>query len=287
MTNCFPQHFVATGQFLHKSCALMRKTGWLFANLIFVSITFAIGSDVATAQTRMPQPVPLACLDDHGNPVEPLDGEGTWAVILNFNHPASTQWTRVCWAVVVSMEPEKTVQYDASFQCRIVNNINKVEIGNGQAPFDGNFRIRCPRRRPNIVPSQYDTFIVHAKARFPQRAGSYQIFRHRDIQVDASFEPVDQSEEEWLATLTSTYNNSTFTDSEVVDMVPEHRFGLQSTVLDREATHHINRHITEKRREIERFTFDYTEPFVIGAPGDVWTLFNMIIDPPDPDTTIH
>lgn len=277
MTNCSPQQFVLPGQ-MARRCVV----SWLEASVLILAALLVVRPTITEAQEVHP-----ACLDDGGNPVEPLRGEGAWAIILNFNHPKSTQETVACWAVVETMDPVKTVAYTPGIRCQIINNVNNVKVGAGKAPFDGNFHIRCPRRDFDPDPNAlYDTFYVHTKAQFPEVESSYTLIKHRDVEVRAGFAR-EAGSSNWRATLVSRYGGTSFADSETVSMVPGHRIGFSSTILNGEGTHHINRDLVESRRPVANFSFDFSEPILIGGGGTSWTLYNLILDPPPPDTTFN
>lgn len=288
MINCFPRPFVVNGPDSIKRITRLRAILWAMIYVLIMSIMPPFSHDVAVAQSN-PDPVPIetvppGCRDDNGNPVEPINGEGAWAIILNFNHPKSSEMTVACLAIVETMtDTEKTVVYDPDFRCPLVNNINSVEVGGGKAIFDGNFKIVCPRHiHENAEDVKYEKFYVHAKARFPEVAARYQLIRHKDVAVAISFDPADERGM-WNARLSSRYGAVTFADTETVEMIPEHRFGIQSTIFDGQGTHHINRDMIETRRPVDPFPFDFDHLIHIGGEGADWTLYNIVIDPPSPD----
>lgn len=288
MTNCFPGLFVAHGSKRSNTKSRLRTIVWTMIFVLTTSLIPPFSHNISIAQSDLPSgseqdTVPSGCKDDHGNPVEPLNGEGAWAIILNFNHPLSTTETRACLATVETMDPEKTVTYNDMFRCEIVNNVNDVAVGNGRAIFDGNFWIECPRDiHETAADVTYNKFYVHAKARFPIAEASYTLIDHSDVHMQVSYAPSDDLDK-WNAMLISRYGESKFTASKEVDMIPNHRFGLQSTIYGSTGTHHINRAAIEERSAIAPFGFDFNEPIRIGGSGSEWILFNLIIDPPEPE----
>lgn len=283
MTNCFPQQFVLSGQLPGGQLTAKRTLFWLMVFIIIGPILAILFLFI-----NIEKPVPEACKDDRGHPVVPIRGEGSWAIILNFNHPESTEKTIGCFAVVETTLPEKKVVYNSGVPCYLQhydNNVeNHVAVGDGKAPFDGSFHIECPSRNFDTDPDiRYGTFFVHSRVRFPDEEANYTIFDHQDIRINVDFER-QEAEDNWRATLVSTYGSTTFTDTQSIAAIPDGQFGFQSAILDGEGTHHINREPISPRREVAPFAFDYSEQFIIGGPDARWTLFNMIIDPPDPDS---
>lgn len=288
MTNCFPRLFVVYGQQYANTTSRLHTILWMMSLVLLMSLIPPLSQNIALAQSGS-QPkyeqetVPNGCKDDNGNPVKPLNGEGAWAIILNFNHPPSKAETIACVAVVETMKPEKTVTYDDNFRCQIINNLNEVAVGNGKAGFDGNFWIECPRQMHKTAADvTYDKFYVHAKARFPVAAASYTLIDHSDMHMQVSYAPMDDSDM-WDLTLTSRYGKSEFAASRKSEMIPQHRFGLQSTILGGEGTHHINQVAVEEREEVDAFGFDFNEPIRIGGSGSEWILYNLVVDPPEPE----
>lgn len=286
MTKCFPQQVVEHGLPLLPVKMYrqnpVRWIRWILTITFVLSVIQPLNPISVLAQSSH-QSVPWACRDDHGNPVRPLDGAGAWAIILNFNHPKSTTETLGCWAIRDDVDPTQ-ITYQAGIRCQLINNVGNVEVGLGKAEFDGNFQIVCPRRVFNQRPNHaYSMFYVHAKAHFPQEEGSYTLIEHNDVEVAAQFSE-DRESGQWHAKLTSRYGAITFEDTEQVDMIPEHRFGLQSTVIDGIGSHHINRDIIETQRKVAPFTFDFSHRIHIGGQGEKWTLYNLVLDPPPPGT---
>ncbi|MEM8862540.1 MAG: hypothetical protein AAGD96_29885, partial [Chloroflexota bacterium] len=215
--------------------------------------------------------VPTACLKDSGEPAEPLPFPGAWAIILNFNHDPSATHTDVCWAVRDDDEA-MAITYTDGIRCQIRNNVNQELVGGGEANFDGNFHITCPRRAGGPGGNnQYDSFYVHAVASFPETAGYYPLVRHSDISVRTHLKaPVGNGD--WKATMLSQYGNTVFSDTENVSMLSGVNHRINSRVIGGSGTHYVNHQLLASQTNVDPFEFDLNEIMFIGGGDNPWTL---------------
>ena len=254
--------------------SILFPAGIIAAFLVALFIASSANISVAEANGAPP-----ACQDDNGDPVEPLPFPGAWAIILNFNHTPSPTHTTACWAIRDNTSA-MNVTYTTGILCQVRNNVNNVKVGNGEANFDGNFHITCPRRGSVPNPTAvYDTFYVHAVAEFPETAGYYPLVRHSNVSVRAHLKaPV--ANEAWKATMISRYGDIVFSDTQDVPRLTEINHRINSTVFSGTGSHLINSQQQNSQTTVDPFTFDFTELIFIGGGDNPWTLSEMVIDPP-------
>lgn len=255
----------------------IKRIGPIVMTLVVIGLLFLIScSNPNEAQANN---VPTACLKDDGTPAEPLPFPGAWAIVLNFNHSPSTTHTEVCWAERDD-DQAMAINYTDGIQCQVRNNVNNVAVGNGEAAFDGDFHITCPRRSSGPTGnSQYNTFYVHAVASFPEQAGYYPLVRHSDVAVRALLQNPGGSGN-WTATMLSRYDNTVFSDTESVSTLVGVNHRINSRVIGGTGTHYVNQQLLNSQTAVPPFDFDLNELIFIGGGVNPWTLSEMVIDPP-------
>ncbi len=239
---------------------------WLLA-LLILAMAPPFGAATAYAQGAPP-----ACRDDQGNAVLPSSLVGGWVLVLNFNHPKQTVNTVACRVTATGVNPLQ-VSYTI-FNCPLRDNVNSVKVGAGQAPFDGKFWIECAGGP--IVPGQgptYDTFYVFGEATFGASGATYTLMQHEDAEVNAD---VDAN---WHVKMRSRYGATTFEHEDGVTNVNGMKVSLQSQVAG-SGTHFINGTQLLPAATVPAFPYNYNKPIRIGNPGQSWTLYQLIIDPP-------
>ena len=223
--------------------------------------------------------IPAACLLDSGDPAEPLQYPGAWAIVLNFNHEPSATHTQVCWAIR-DETPEMEITYIDGLRCQVRKNVNDVMVGDGQADFDGHFHIACPRRDPEIeTVRRYDTFYVHAEAMFPEADADYPLVRHRNLAVRTRFEGPD-SDGNWETTVRSRFGDQVLEETNLISEFPNRRRNYNSFLFEGKASHLVDREIIGPGISLDTFEFDFAELMFIGGGENSWTLYEMVIDPP-------
>lgn len=259
---------------------LLRKryTSLLVGAILIVSILFPSATPVAYAQS-----VPAACRDDTGNLVRPTLVEGAWALVVNFNHVPSATVTKACVVRTVGLSP---AQFSYSlFDCQLMNNIKSVNVGNGNAPFDGNFWITCPSPKGPPVPGTgqlYDSLSVRALMQIPQSnpGSNYTLLQHQDfgfrVNVQSATEMKLQSQLGALLYETSHSNIDLAT-------LPVRLVSRMSTLNGR---HEINATLFSFSVPVSSFPFNQSLPIQIGSPGKPWVLHEWVFDPPPPRSGI-
>jgi hypothetical protein len=249
---------------------------WLAYGLTLVmalaNLTPFVHTSVASAQTAAPP----ACRNDRGQPVRPnpaylMPGwTSAWVLVTNFNHTPSASITIGCLGVITSTNPQQ-VNYSL-VQCPLINNVNQVQVGGGNAPFDGNFWIECPG--PYEDNNLHTSFSVLGRAMFPAANSTYTLMSQQDVDISAD---VDAS---WRMTLNSRYGANTYSNFAAQSNVAGKIIHFVSEVDNGLGAHYLNGHALAPRFMASTFGFDQSKPIWIGAEGQAVTLYEMIIDPP-------
>lgn len=218
----------------------------------------------ASAQGAAP---PAECLSDRGYAVEPNPAVAdAWVLVLNFNHAPAADFTTGC---IVSRTGPDTLDYTL-VECWLDNNIRQVAVGGGAAPFDGNFWINCPAiGQGDGLQSNFD---VTGSAHF-SGPGDYTLMSHLDAGISA-FVDID-----WHVGLASRYGKTSFASRDSQPSAPGPIIHLLSFVSEKVGTHMINGNPLTPTAAVDPFNFDSGQSITVGAPGEVWTLLEVIIDP--------
>ncbi len=245
---------------------------WLAALLIACLLPLPLRTTVAYAQN-----VPAACRNDNGQPVQPPQVIGAWALALNFNHAPSSSSTIGCRIMTVALSPQQ-VLYDL-VSCTISNNTSNVQVGGGAAPFDGNFVITCPNGPP--VPGYgplYDGFAVYGRAQFPKlnNMAAFKIVEHQDVTLTAEVSANARIR------LTSRYGSANYQSTDTTTDVVAAPVYFGSFVGAGNGRHEVEQNIFYYGIPVEKFPFTFSQPFIIGRAQKPWTLYELVIDPPPP-----
>lgn len=247
--------------------------GWLAFLLLAVILPMPIGTPVALAQS-----VPAACLTDSGQVVVPAPIVGAWAMVLNFNHPLSATTTTGCRITTIALQPTQQIAYNL-VTCPLVNNSGGGQVGGGAATFDGNFWLSCPNGLP-AAPPPYTGFLIHGRMQFVTSAAigtrTFTLFQHPDVDFTAELRT------NTLAKLTSRYGFATYQTGGLATNATSAPVSLGSAIGMGLDQHRVNGSSYPFTTPISTFGYDFTKPFTIGAAGQRWTLYEMVVDPPPP-----
>jgi hypothetical protein len=247
-----------------KYVRLVMFSGWLALTLV-LSTTMPPHPVYATSAQGMTPPV--ACLSDRGNAIEPNPAiANAWVLVLNFNHAPAVDVTTGC---VVSRTGPDQLDY-TPIECRLGNNIRQVAVGGGAATFDGNFWIDCPGVAQSVF--AHTNFDVTGRAQFAG-LGDYTLMNHPNVAINA-FVDVD-----WQVGLKSRYGQTSFAHLDNQSNAQGQTIALLSLVSDKVGMHVINGNPLAPPATVAPFDFDSGQSIIIGAPGEIWTLFEVIIDP--------
>ena len=237
--------------------------------LLATGVLFLPGS----SGTVFAQGVPDACKNDAGRAVIPNAGAGVgaWLLVLNFNHAASKTTTTGCMVMTTGLNPQQVSR--TFIACQIVNNVGKVQVGNGSAPFDGNFSIVCPGVLQQGKKT-LENFTVLGRGNFGKPNATYSIAQNADINVSAAISP------DWHVLFTSRYGGSTFSSGDGSANLLGQDVAFASTVNSLLGSHSLNASQLAPRTTIAPFEYHFDQPTTIGAVGQPWTLYEIIIDPP-------
>ena len=147
-----------------------------------------------------------------------------------------------------------------------------MQVGNGIAPFDGRFSVSCPG-----VPQGKQTlqnFTVWGRANFANANTSYSIVEHPDVALSATLNAG------WRVTFDSRYGSSEFSSGDPATNLYGQTVSFTSAVSGLASSHSLNGSRLAPLATVSPFEFNYDQPITIGAPGQVWTLSEVIIDPP-------
>lgn len=240
---------------------------WLAALIVLATMS------PLRASTALAQGTPPACLNDQGNTVLPAPVMGAWVLTLNFNHAPTLGTTKACRATTTGVNPLQ-VSF-TMINCQVRNNPAGIQVGGGQAAFDGNFGIQCPGG-PS-VPGQgplYTNFFVSGDATFSTSGAAYTLLQHQDVGIRVE---VDAN---WHVKLRSRYGSTDFEHQDNVTNVNGMQVSLTSLVNNGGGSHFVNSTELQPSATVAPFSFAFNQPFSIGSPGQIWTLYQIIIDPP-------
>jgi hypothetical protein len=239
-------------------------SGWL---VLALSVT-TVQSLPAYAASLQGDPPPAECFTDGGHLVEPRpDIDSGWALVLNFNHAPAADVTTGC--VVTRIAPQQ-LEF-ALIECQISNNVRQAPVGGGAAIFDGNLWIECPGPAQGSL--THKDFDVAARAQF-SASGNYRLMEHPQAAVYA-YVDVD-----WQVALNSRYGKSSFAHTANQTNVQGQTVALLSTVTDERGSHAVNGAPLTPDAGVAAFDLDASQRITIGAQGEVWTLHELIVDPP-------
>lgn len=240
----------------------------LMAVLIVVSISLMPSSSaVALAQS-----VPNACKDDAGKVLIPSagGGVGAWLLVLNFNHAPSATSTTGCLVTTIALNPQRVSRTFVT--CQLVDNVNLASVGNGVAPFDGQFSISCPGISPGK--KKLENFTIWGRANFTNPNTAYAILNHPDVSFSAGLSP------SWRVSFDSRYGANSFSSGDAATNLNGQVVSFTSAVRSLTGSHSLNGTQLAPLATVSPFDFRFDQPIVIGAAGQVWTLAEIIVDPP-------
>jgi hypothetical protein len=226
----------------------------------------------ANAGAVMAQGVPNACRNDAGVAVVPRAsaGVGAWLLILNFNHAPSAAATAGCLVMTTAVNPQQVSR--TLVPCQIANNVGGAQVGNGAAPFDGNFSVVCPG--VNQGKQTLENFSIWGRAIFANAGATYPIVQHQDVAFNTSVSAG------WNVLFNSRYGASTFASGDPVTNISGQVVNFLSNVAALTGSHSLNNAQLAPRTTIAPFEYHFAQPLTIGAPGLPWTLLEVIVDPP-------
>lgn len=240
---------------------------WMAALLVIITLLLPGNTLPLLAQSVHP-----ACLNDAGQPVTPTAGTGlgAWMLVLNFNHSLSGSKTLGCRIDVSGVNPQ--VIRRTLVECTLVNNVGMVKVGDGKAPFDGKFSVSCPGVA--MGKQTLESFTVWGRANFANANAAYTLLQHKDVVLTASMS-VD-----WHISFTSRYGKNNFTSGDTSTNLMGQIVSFNSAVRSLTGSHSLNQNELGPLATLKPFEFYQDQPFTISAPGSIWTLYELIIDPP-------
>jgi hypothetical protein len=195
---------------------------------------------------------------------------GAWLLVLNFNHAPSATTTTGCLVMTTSVNPQQVSR--TLVACQIFGNAGNVPVGNSMAPFDGNFSINCPGVAQGKQTLEH--FSIWGRANFPNASATYPIVQHQDVGLNAGLNAG------WNILFNSRYGASTFASGDPVTNVKGQVVTFLSAVSSLTGSHNLNGKDLPPRTTIAPFDYHFDQPITIGAPGQPWTLYEVIVDPP-------
>lgn len=218
------------------------------------------------------QAVNPACINDSGVAVIPSAGAGVggWLLLLNFNHAASATNTVGCLITTTQVNPQRVSRILVN--CQIVNNQSAVLVGNGTSPFDGKFSVSCPGL--GMGKTKHENFTVWGRATFNNRNVNYSITQHSDFSFIARLNTG------WKVNFTSRYGANSFNSGNPNFNLAGQLVSFTSALRGGTASHFLNSAQLTPLSTLPPFDFHQDQPFTISGPGQLWTLHELIIDPP-------
>ncbi|MEM7798782.1 MAG: hypothetical protein AAF633_06315 [Chloroflexota bacterium] len=245
---------------------------------IFILSSLALFPTVSQGQGLSPTPFSqtpyAACIRDNGDPVEPLPFARAWSVLLTFDHAPSSTHTEACWAI---RDQNLNIWYRAGIQCDLINNVNNAQVGLSSATFDGHFHIECPKRSVTSL-MHYNAFFVHVNASIPQANGYYPVVSHPDFHVHLKRNQTSSGG--WVGSIHSTIGGVAFEHHNEASSLLTGPTAFNAVVRNGIAYHQIEQS-TSKTTSINPFTVDMTQGIEIGGGDAPWTIYELIIDPPE------
>jgi hypothetical protein len=235
--------------------------------LVFV-LSFVLSFPPLDNGVALAQSAPAPCRLDNGQALRP--GSLGWAMLLNFNHAPSTTSTIGCVAALTAANPNQ-VNYRL-ITCTVVNNLNNTPVGSGNASFDGNYWIECPAMGQGVVVLQ--SFLIYGRAQFLNSNATYSLVNHQDAKFRTTIDAA------WHATLTSRYGATTFANTDSITNFLGKTAQLKSGVDGITGRHAVDQTVLQPEATITAFSFDYGKPIIVGAQGQSWVLYEILIDPP-------
>jgi hypothetical protein len=253
----------------------VRKQGRRVVTILLAAVVLAANMLLLPVNpgTVFAQGVPDACKNDAGGAVVPnaAAGVGAWLLVLNFNHAPSATTTTGCMVMTTGLNPQQVSR--TLIACQIVNNTGSVQVGSGAAAFDGNFSINCPGVTQQGKKT-LENFTVWGRGNFAKRSANYPIVQSADIKASAAISP------DWHVQFTSRYGSSTFTSADGVTNLMGRDVSFASAVAALQGIHSLNGSVLAPRPPISAFDYHFDQPITIGAAGQPWTLYEVIVDPP-------
>lgn len=253
----------------------IRKQGRRVATILLASVLLAANLLLLPMNSGavFAQGVPAACKNDAGGVVVPsaAAGVGAWLLVLNFNHAPSATTTTGCMVMTTGLNPQQVSR--TLVACQVVNNTGNVQVGSGAAPFDGNFSISCPGVTQQGKKT-LENFTVWGRGNFAKANATYPVVQNADINVSAAISP------DWHVLFTSRYGSSTFSSGSGSVNLLGQDVSFTSAVAALQGAHSLNGSVLAPRTPISAFDYHFNQPITIGAAGQPWTLYEVIVDPP-------
>lgn len=256
-------------------CSMIKQQGRVVARILLAGVLLAASSLLLplNSGTVLAQGVPDACKNDAGGAVVPnaAAGVGAWLLVLNFNHAPSAATTTGCMVMTTGLNPQQVSR--TLVACQIVNNTGNVQVGSGAAPFDGNLSINCPGVTQQGKKT-LENFTVWGRGNFAKPNAIYSIAQNADFNVSAAISP------DWHVLFTSRYGPSTFSSGSGSANLLGQDVSFTSAVNALQGGHSLNGTLLPPRTPISPFDYHFNQPILIGAAGQPWTLYEIIVDPP-------
>lgn len=253
--------------YLPRNLKLDCASVWVAVMLVLTTLLLP-----GQAATAFAQGVHPACKNDAGTAVIPSAGAGigAWMLVLNFNHSPSTTTTTGCLIKTIALGPQKVSR--TLVNCLIMNNQGSTQVGSGSAPFDGKFSVNCPGITAGK--RKLENFTVWGQANFGSNNADYSILQHTNVTFTAEID-VD-----WHIDFSSQYGSNIFDSGNRTFNLLGQTVSFMSALRAGVGSHSLNSVDLGPLNSVPAFEFNYDQPFVIGAAGQVWTLHELIIDPP-------
>lgn len=254
--NYLPQNRRATGVSL-----------WMASLIVLTMLLLPSNASTGFAQNIHP-----ACLNDAGVAVIPRAGAGVggWLFILNFNHSLSASNTLGCLVETTGTNPQTVKR--TLHQCAIINNADGIQVGSGVSSFDGKFSIQCAGFTKGK--QKLKTFSIWGRAEFMNKNVSYSILQHTDVEFIAALN------NSWHVNFTSRYGSDIFSSGHPNADLMGKEVEFMSELRGGDGSHWLDRVQLNPITKVNSFDYHNSQPITIGAGGSVWTLSELIIDPP-------
>ena len=145
-------------------------------------------------------------------------------------------------------------------------------VGNGVAPFDGKLSVSCPGISPGKQTLQ--NFTIWGRANFANANAFYTIMAHQDVVLSANLSAG------WHVTFDSRYGGNNFSSGNGSANLNGQTVSFTSAVQRLTGSHSLNGSQLAPLAAVSPFEFNFDQPIAIGASGQVWTLAEIIVDPP-------
>lgn len=251
--------------YLPKSTKAKGISLWMAVLIVLTVVLLPSSASVSLAQGVHP-----SCLNDAGLAVTPKAGVGAWLFILNFNHAPNATNTLGCLVETTAVSPQ--VVKRTLVQCAIVNNVAGVQVGSGVSPFDGNYTVNCPGLSQGK--QKLKNFMIWGHAAFANSSAHYPIVTHADVEFSADLDKF------WHVNFSSRYGGSSFSSGHPTANLSGKIVEFTSEMNKLTGAHWLENVKLSPTPTLSGFDYHNDQPIIIGAAGSVWTLSEIIIDPP-------